>query len=167
MTPCAGSGNKLTAILGNSRQKAGGKFRLPQRAPLPSCNITFTPAMEPPELSTHVTSTFPLDPAEFDGDDRISYSKLDNKFLLVQDDGTEFEFDEAIRRWIPVLDEALLEEQQRAYAMEGVDENEPVDTQRKKRKKEHVNGEDVRIDSAPFASYGFSDSNWIQYGSIY
>jgi hypothetical protein len=88
-------------------------------------------------------SSFPLNPEEFDSDDRISFSKLDNKFLLVQDDGTEFEFDEALKRWIPVLDEALLEQQRRAYAVSGVDENEPVDALKRKRKKEYVNGEDV------------------------
>jgi HIV Tat-specific factor 1 len=51
-------------------------------------------------------SVFPTNPEEFDSDDRISFSKLDNKFLLVQDDGTEFEFDDAIKRWIPILDES-------------------------------------------------------------
>jgi HIV Tat-specific factor 1 len=107
--------------------------------------------MEPPDVSTQTSSSFPLDPSEFGADDRISFSKLDNKFLLVQDDGTEFEFDEAIKRWIPVLDEALLEEQQKAYAVQGVDENEPVEEQRKKRKKEYVNGEDVRALSPSFS----------------
>ncbi|TVY18120.1 Splicing factor U2AF-associated protein 2 [Lachnellula arida] len=87
-------------------------------------------------------SNFPSNPEEFDSDDRISFSKLDNKFLLVQDDGTEFEFDDAIKRWIPILDEALLEEQQKAYRVSGVDENEPVEAMKKKRKKEYVNGED-------------------------
>ncbi|KAG0649719.1 Splicing factor U2AF-associated 2 [Hyphodiscus hymeniophilus] len=85
---------------------------------------------------------FPTDPSEFDSDTRISFSKLDSKFLLVQEDGTEFEFDEALKRWIPVLDEALLEEQQKAYRVAGVDESEPVEAKRKKRKKEYVNGED-------------------------
>lgn len=85
-------------------------------------------------------STFPTDPSEFDSDDRISFSKLDSKFLLVQDDGTEFEFDDAIRRWIPVLDESLLEQQQQAYRVSGIDENEPA--VQRKRKKEYVNGED-------------------------
>jgi len=86
---------------------------------------------------------FPTNPEEFDSDDRISFSKLDNKYLLVQDDGSEFEFDHAIKRWIPVLDEALAEEQQRAYRVEGVDESEPVEALKRKRKKEYVNGEDV------------------------
>ena len=88
-------------------------------------------------------SAFPTNPEEFDADDRISFSKLDNKFVLVQEDGTEFEFDDAIKRWVSTVDEALLEEQQKAYRVSGVDENEPVDAIKKKRKKEYVNGEDV------------------------
>lgn len=93
------------------------------------------------------TSTFPTDPEEFDSDDRISFSQLDNKFLLVHENGTEYEFTEgrngAEGRWIAVLDEELMEQQQRAYAVQGVDENEPVDAMKRKRKKEYVNGEDV------------------------
>ncbi len=98
-------------------------------------------------MANQASSSFPLDPSEFDSDERISFSKLDNKFLLVQEDGTEYEFDDALKRWVPVLDEALLEEQQKAYAVQGVDENEPVEAQKRKRKKEYVNGEDVRIAS--------------------
>jgi HIV Tat-specific factor 1 len=90
-------------------------------------------------------AAFPSDPSQFDADERISFSKLDKKFILVQDDGTEFEFDDAINRWIPVLDEALLEEQQKAYRVPGVDESEPVEAMKRKRKKEYVNGEDVRL----------------------
>jgi len=108
---------------------------------LPQHNNTI--AMATIQSAEAVGSSFPTNVEEFDSDDRISFSTLDNKFLLVQADGTEFEFDRAIKRWIPVLDEALLEEQQRAYQVSGVDENEPVDAMRKKRKKEYVNGEDV------------------------
>ncbi|AEO53410.1 hypothetical protein MYCTH_2294700 [Thermothelomyces thermophilus ATCC 42464] len=61
--------------------------------------------------------TFPTNPEEFDQDERISYSKLDNKYIAVQDDGTEYEFDEGLRRWIPIVDEALIEEQQKGYIM--------------------------------------------------
>ncbi|CAL3963701.1 hypothetical protein PZA11_001243 [Diplocarpon coronariae] len=85
---------------------------------------------------------FPSNPENFDSDDRISFSKLDNKFVLVQEDGTEFEFDDAIKRWIPTVDEALLQEQQKAYRVSGVDEHEPVEALKRKRKKEYVNGED-------------------------
>jgi len=88
------------------------------------------------------TIAFPTNPEEFDSDDRISFSKLDNKFLLVQEDGTEYEFEDVIKRWIPVLDEGQFEEQQKAYKVPGVDESEPVDGMKRKRKKEYVNGED-------------------------
>ena len=30
--------------------------------------------------------SFPVNPDEFDSDDRISFSKLDNKYIAVQDD---------------------------------------------------------------------------------
>lgn len=63
--------------------------------------------------------TFPTDPVEFENDDRISYSKLDNKFIAVQEsDGTEFEFDHQLKRWIPVADEdeeAFIQQHQDAY----------------------------------------------------
>lgn len=63
--------------------------------------------------------TFPTDPAEFENDDRISFSKLDNKFIAVQEsDGTEFEFDHQLKRWIPVADEdeeAFIQQHQNAY----------------------------------------------------
>ncbi|KAK1754969.1 hypothetical protein QBC47DRAFT_382323 [Echria macrotheca] len=59
--------------------------------------------------------TFPTNPDEFDKDERISFSKVDNKYIAVQEDGTEYEFDNGLRRWIPMIDEALIEEQQRGY----------------------------------------------------
>jgi hypothetical protein len=50
---------------------------------------------------------FPTDEREFDGDDRISFSKLDNKFIAVHDDGTEYEFDNNTRGWHPIDEEEL------------------------------------------------------------
>ncbi|BAE64123.1 unnamed protein product [Aspergillus oryzae RIB40] len=47
------------------------------------------------------SSNFPQDPSEFDSDPRISFSKLDDKFILETDDGQEFEYDTALKRWIP------------------------------------------------------------------
>ncbi|KAL9587309.1 MAG: hypothetical protein Q9212_000356 [Teloschistes hypoglaucus] len=90
-------------------------------------------------------SNFPTNAEDFDADDRISFSKLDNKFILEANDGQEFEFDNALKRWVPALDNALLEQQRQAYAVQGVDENEPAQPHKKKRKQEYVNGEDVRI----------------------
>ena len=46
-------------------------------------------------------SRFPQDPSDFDADPRISFSKVDSKFILEADDGQEFEYDDALKRWIP------------------------------------------------------------------
>lgn len=63
--------------------------------------------------------SFPTDPSQFDQDHRISFSRLDNKYIAVQEsDGTEFEFDAQLKRWIPSADEdeeALIQMQQSAY----------------------------------------------------
>ncbi|KAI1312479.1 hypothetical protein F5Y03DRAFT_238468 [Xylaria venustula] len=67
------------------------------------------PESQPPGLP------FPTDPQEFDSDERISFSRLDNKFIAVLDDGSEFEWDAQLKRWIPSIDEELLAQQQSAY----------------------------------------------------
>ena len=43
---------------------------------------------------------FPLDPAEFPNDDRISFSKADGKYMLETENGAEFMFDTALKRWV-------------------------------------------------------------------
>lgn len=48
-------------------------------------------------------SGFPQNPEDFDADPRISFSKLDSKFILEADDGQEFEFDDALKRWVPAV----------------------------------------------------------------
>lgn len=48
-------------------------------------------------------SSFPQNPEEFDADPRISFSKLDNKFILELDEEHEFEYDDALKRWVPVV----------------------------------------------------------------
>lgn len=50
----------------------------------------------PPALSS-----FPQTPEQFEEDPRISFSKVDQKWILEADDGTEFEWDQALKRWIP------------------------------------------------------------------
>lgn len=47
--------------------------------------------------------SFPTNPEDFDADDRISFSKLDSKFILETEDGQEFEFDDALKRWVPAV----------------------------------------------------------------
>jgi hypothetical protein len=53
-----------------------------------------------PKGDTVDAPAFPQDPAEFDSDPRISFSMLDNKFILETDDGQEFEYDTGIKRWV-------------------------------------------------------------------
>ncbi|KAL9007153.1 MAG: hypothetical protein Q9188_000087 [Gyalolechia gomerana] len=96
----------------------------------------------PNNLSETSRFSFPTNPEDFDADDRISFSRLADKFVLETEDGEEFEFDDALKRWVPALDNALLEQQRQAYAVQGVDESEPAQPQKKKRKQEYVNGED-------------------------
>lgn len=101
-------------------------------------------------------SSFPSDPQTFDADERISYSTLDKKFLLVDINGDEYEFDDALKRWVPILDEELLAQQQAAYKVAGVDENETVEEMRKRKREESkqwVNGEDVRA-ATPYIRIG-------------
>lgn len=96
------------------------------------------PQQEPERLS------LPTEPSEFDSDDRISFSRLDNKFIAVQDDGTELEFDSQLKRWVPMLDEELLREQQRAYMVPGVDEDDVEEPQpNRKRRRGNANGGEV------------------------
>ncbi|GAB1212665.1 hypothetical protein ATERTT37_001810 [Aspergillus terreus] len=116
-----------------------------------------TPEGAPPPLSS-----FPQDPSEFDSDPRISFSKLDNKFILETEDGQEFEFDTVLKRYhcmgswlvhdtdflraVDVLqvDEDLLQKQQEAYKVEGVDENEQITAQQlKKKRKQQTNSDEV------------------------
>ncbi|KAK0624672.1 hypothetical protein B0T17DRAFT_507729 [Bombardia bombarda] len=68
--------------------------------------------------------SFPTNKEEFDQDDRISFSRLDNKYIAVQDDGTEYEFDDGLKRWIPIIDEELIQEQQKGYMIPGVNDDD-------------------------------------------
>lgn len=58
-----------------------------------------------PAPPTH--SSFPSNPEDFDADPRISFDKLNQKFILETEDDRgnplEFEFDGVLKRWIPVV----------------------------------------------------------------
>lgn len=58
---------------------------------------------QPPDEGKAPISDFPQDPTEFDSDPRISFSKLDDKFILETDDGQEYEYDTALKRWIQTV----------------------------------------------------------------
>lgn len=55
------------------------------------------------EILPYAQSSFPQTPEEFDADPRVSFSKLDNKFILEIDEEHEFEYDDALKRWVPVV----------------------------------------------------------------
>lgn len=44
---------------------------------------------------------FPSDAEDFERDPRVSFSKLDSKWILEEDDGSEWEYDGSLKRWIP------------------------------------------------------------------
>ena len=48
-------------------------------------------------------NNFPQDPSDFDSDPRISFSKLDDKYILETDDGNEFEWNSVLKRWIQTV----------------------------------------------------------------
>ena len=56
---------------------------------------------DPDSVAHQPSSTFPQTPEQFDDDPRVSFSKLDQKWILEAEDGSEFSFDQALRRWIP------------------------------------------------------------------
>lgn len=92
--------------------------------------------------------TFPTNPEEFEHDSRISFSRLDRKYIAVQDDGTEYEFDSALKRWVPMIDEALIEEHQSAYAAPHADDGSSSSRQQdpaqgRKRKNDQANDREV------------------------
>ncbi|BDD54716.1 hypothetical protein MPDQ_000317 [Monascus purpureus] len=97
---------------------------------IPDDTSTTAPAAEESSLNR-----FPRDPSEFDSDPRISFSKLDNKFILETEDGQEYEYDTALKRWILSVDDDLLQQQQEAYKVAGVDEQEESKQQLKRKRK--------------------------------
>lgn len=82
--------------------------------------------------------SFPTNPDDFETDERISFSKLDNKHIAVQDDGTEFEFDAQLKRWIPTYDEEELAAQQRMYGGDPADDADTATENNKRKRKEEA-----------------------------
>ncbi|KAI0136988.1 RNA recognition motif family protein [Xylariales sp. AK1849] len=80
--------------------------------------------------------SFPTNLDDFERDDRVSFSRIDNKHIAVQDDGTEFEFDRELKRWIPVVDEEELAQQRLAYGGVAEDDTESSAANGRKRRKD-------------------------------
>ncbi|KAI8186297.1 Splicing factor U2AF-associated protein 2 [Colletotrichum sp. SAR 10_86] len=58
-------------------------------------------------MADQLKDPLPTSIGDFGNDERISFSKLDNKYLAVLDDGTELEFDPATATWAEAADEPL------------------------------------------------------------
>ncbi|KAK1730798.1 splicing factor u2af-associated protein 2 [Colletotrichum acutatum] len=58
-------------------------------------------------MADHLKDPLPTFVEDFGSDERISFSKLDNKYLAVLDDGTELEFDPATSTWAEAADEPI------------------------------------------------------------
>lgn len=78
----------------------------------------------PPQNTASELASFPKSPSQFDADYRISFSRLDNKYILEAEDGSEWEWDTGLRRWVQQVDDALLEQQRQAYKVVGVDDGD-------------------------------------------
>src|SRR4051812_38032837 len=93
--------------------------------------------------------SFPTDPTLFDADERISFSRQENKFVAVQTDGTEFEFDSRLKRWVPVVDDELVRAHQAAYVPAGYvevpeDTSNGADKRNNRKRKKAAGDQEVR-----------------------
>ncbi|KAK8156293.1 nuclear mRNA splicing factor-associated protein [Phyllosticta citrichinensis] len=72
-------------------------------------------------------ASFPQTQEEIDNDPRVSWSISGNKYILEEENGTEWAYDPKLQRWIPSLDEDDLARQSEAYAVPGVDQQNTAD----------------------------------------
>lgn len=54
-------------------------------------------------IPENTQSGFPQSPSAFDNDPRISFSKLEDKWVLETEEGREYEFVNGLKRWVPVV----------------------------------------------------------------
>lgn len=89
-----------------------------------STSSTATRTMSNPFPSTSTSSASSEDQPEltFDqSDPRIHFAQTTGKWTFENDDGSELEWDLIRMVWVPVLSDTLLDQQQEAYKVEGVD----------------------------------------------
>lgn len=97
-----------------------------------------------------MAETFPTDVQEFDADERISFSKLDNKFIAVHDDGNEYEFDADLKRW-ELADDEPLEDNAHLY---GGEDSVPSAEDAASRKRKSASKDAPEVRSVPGAREG-------------
>jgi len=57
----------------------------------------------PDDAMSAVRVPFPQETEDLEQDPRVSFSRLDNRWILEDDDGSEWEFNEAFKKWIPLV----------------------------------------------------------------
>ncbi|KAG0171699.1 hypothetical protein DFQ28_000718 [Apophysomyces sp. BC1034] len=81
-------------------------------------------------------------PADFSSDPRMNFNDETEKWSYVGDDGVSYEYDEKVGAWFPMYNPELIQSQQSAYAVEGVDESEPAVQPRQKKKRVYTFAEE-------------------------
>ncbi|KAI9263294.1 hypothetical protein BDA99DRAFT_509858 [Phascolomyces articulosus] len=72
---------------------------------------------------------------DFSSDPRMKFDSETNKWSYVGDDGVSYEYDTVLGAWFPMHSDELIEQQQSAYAVKGVDESEPAMNPKQKKKR--------------------------------
>ncbi|KAL1306767.1 hypothetical protein AAFC00_005430 [Neodothiora populina] len=96
-------------------------------------------------------ATFPRSVEDFKDDDRVIFDKNTQKHVLEDDDGSEWEWNDGVGEWVPLLDESLIEQQQRAYKVDGVDEEANTAAENNKKRKAELKaaGDNKRAKNEP------------------
>ncbi|KAF2145454.1 uncharacterized protein K452DRAFT_283803 [Aplosporella prunicola CBS 121167] len=82
---------------------------------------------------------FPKTAEEFENDPRVARDHMTAKWVLKENNGSEWEYDERLSRWVPSLAEELLEKQRQVYMAES-DRTTP-DAQKKRKQDDDDSGE--------------------------
>jgi hypothetical protein len=145
-------GGNMCTVFSNSNSQTCNHVYIPSQ----TSNFQFCASLQKTEKNADTATmsssepvaerfSFPTEISQFDDDDRISFSRLESKYIAVGDDGTEYEFNPSMRRWIPQVDEDLIAAQQAAYgrAREGDGDVSRPPAQQQRGKKRKQDGTEV------------------------
>ncbi|KAI7855659.1 hypothetical protein BDC45DRAFT_505574 [Circinella umbellata] len=83
---------------------------------------------------------------DFSSDPRMKLNSETNKWSYIGDDGISYEYDTVLGAWFPMHSDELIEQQQSAYAVKGVDESEPAVIPKTKKKRVYTYEENEKKD---------------------
>lgn len=86
----------------------------------------------PNDAMSAVRVAFPTTEQDFSNDVRVSFDKLNNKWVL-EDGDDEYEWNPQFEKWVPSASEQDMQQQASIYAMKDVDETAPaINTKKRK-----------------------------------